>query len=154
MANLVDVEILGLEDVMKRLGNAASPKVLRAGMTKAVGIVKDAVMIYPPPSGRPMRFKSERQRRYVMMLVSQGKVPYQRTLRLQSSWKTSVEGSGEDIEGVVSNDTPYGPYVQGKKSQAKYHVGTWPPAIDVATEHKDEIIQCFLDVVQDGLGGK
>ena len=154
MSNAV-IEVIGLEDVLQRLGALASPAVLSKGMHQAVAIVQKAVAVYPPASRRAHGpWKSEKQRRYVMMLVSTGQVPYKRTTQLGKSWTTSVEGSGVDIIGRVGNNTSYGPYVMGSEgTQASYHVGTWPRAVEVATKHKDEVIACFVTVAQEALNG-
>lgn len=154
MADAV-IEVIGLEDVLKRLGDAASPAVLAKGMHRAVAIVQKAVAVYPPASGRSMGpFKSERQRRYVMVLVSTGQIPYRRTGTLGRRWTTSVEGSGVDIVGRIGNNTTYGPYVMGNEgTQASYHVGTWPRAVEVAERNKGEVVNCFAVVAQEALRG-
>lgn len=84
---------------------------------------------YPPQAHYPVTFKSERQRRYVMMQSSQGKVPYKRTGRLGSSWSAKVEG----FRATIRNSMPAARFVMGDsegRGQA-HHMRHWPLARDI-----------------------
>lgn len=149
------VEVIGLDDVLRRLGNAASPAVLTQGMRKATLLVQRALAVYPPAQPKPMVWASEKQRRFVLAAIREGRiqVPYRRTGTLGRRWTSTVASEGGDVVGRVGNNTTYGPFVMGKASQAAYHMGVWPVAVEVAAEAHDEIVQCFVDVAQDALGG-
>jgi hypothetical protein len=89
----------------------------------------------PPPPGRGSgRFVSDRQRRYVMMLVSQGQVPYVRgrgkTQRLNRSYLILPELLANY---VLVSTAAYAPYVIGDK-QADIHKGRWITAVEAGNK--------------------
>lgn len=91
----------------------------------------------PPPRGS-MRFKSEKQRRFVMASIRKGtiKVPYQRgkgggvqgSNGLNRSFRVDLEGDN----AVLYSTASYAPYVIGDQ-QADIHKGRWKTATDAAT---------------------
>lgn len=153
---MVETEVLGLDEVMEKLGRVASPATLTRGMRKAVNLVQAHVATYPPASRKPMVWASERQRRYVMAMIRRGRiqVPYRRTGTLGRRWTTEVVTEGADVVGKVGNNTVYGPYVMGREQQAAYHSGTWPIAVEVAAVQRPAIVQCFMDAATDALSGR
>ena len=150
------VEVVGLDEVLRKLGNAASPANLMRGMRKATLLVQGGVAVYPPAQPKPMQWKSERQRRFVLAALHDGtiQIPYRRTGTLGRRWTSEVSAEGNDVVGRVGNNTVYGPYVMGKDGQAGYHAGVWPPAVDVAEGLRGQIVQCFVDVAREGLAGQ
>jgi hypothetical protein len=65
-------------------------------------------------------FVSDKQRRYVMMMIRSGKidpgVPH-RTGEMQRGWTYSARGS----QFVIKNETQYAPYVMGDNDQSRMH---------------------------------
>lgn len=149
------VEVIGLDEVLRKLGNAASPAVLMRGMHKALNLVRRQIVTYPPASHKPMVWASEAQRRFVMAAIRSGEieVPYRRTGDLSRAWTSEVSETGTDVVGRLGNNTVYGPYVMGKETQAAYHAGTWPVAAEVAEESMDGIVQCFVMAAEEALRG-
>jgi hypothetical protein len=125
------VHVEGIEELIARLDRAASSAVLRAAMQASCDLVQRQLAVYPP--ARP---------------GSQ----YRRTGTLGRRWTTAVTGSGYDVEGVVGNNTAYGPYVMDWHKQAWMHVGVWPIAQDVAGQAEGEIVGIFEDAIQTALG--
>ena len=92
----------------------------------------------PPPAQGSMRFKSEKQRRFVMAMIKQGrlKVPYVRgsgsglkgSEALNRSFRVDLEGDNAVLYSAAS----YAPYVIGDQ-QAEIHQGRWKTAINAAT---------------------
>ena len=87
----------------------------------------------PPPPGRGSgRFVSDKQRRYVMMLVSKELVPYVRgrgnSQRLNRSYLILPELIANY---VLVSTASYAPYVIGDK-QADIHKGRWITAVEAA----------------------
>src|SRR5512146_3153004 len=90
---------------------------------------------YPPPSGKPMTFTSDRQRRYVMMAMRTGliTVPYRRTMNLARSWAVDWGEAGNLGRFEITNSATspqgvrYADLVMGDL-QANYFVGTWATA--------------------------
>jgi hypothetical protein len=90
-----------------------------------------------PPSQGSMRYKSERQRRFVMAMIKQGKikVPYVRgtgsgltgSQTLNRSFRVDLEGDNAVLYSAAS----YAPYVIGDQ-QAEIHQGRWRTAIEAA----------------------
>jgi hypothetical protein len=90
-----------------------------------------------PPSQGSMRYKSERQRRFVMAMIKQGKikVPYVRgqggglkgSETLNRSFRVDLEGDSAVLYSAAS----YAPYVIGDQ-QAEIHQGRWKTALDAA----------------------
>ena len=148
------VQVEGVEELIERLDRTLSSAVLRAAMQEACNLVQRMVAVYPAASHKPMTWESEKQRRFVMAGIREGtiEVPYRRTGKLGQRWTTSVRGAGLDIEGVVGNNTTYGPYVMDRDSQAGYHAGTWPVAQDGGGECDGGCGGDFPGCGADGLG--
>lgn len=101
-----------------------------------------------PPTPGSMRFVSEKQRRFVMAMIKQGRiqVPYVRastksfgSANLQASYR--INKAGADVQLV--SDAPYANYVIGDQ-QAEIHKGRWK----TATEAVEEVISTgTLDAV-------
>jgi len=75
-------------------------------------------------------WKSDKQRRYVMAMINEGKidpgVPH-RTGELQRGWKYAAAGSLY----TITNDTPYGHWVMGPGTQTQMHaMGGWRTTVD------------------------
>jgi hypothetical protein len=73
----VDVNLKGVSQKLRALGEVHIPQELDA-LTKEVAYgIRDEAKTYeasPAPTGRPVRWKSERQRRYVMGAISRGEI--------------------------------------------------------------------------------
>lgn len=91
----------------------------------------------PPPAPGSMKYKSEKQRRFVMAMIREGqiKVPYVRgtggglkgSEALNRSFRVDLEGDNAVLYSAAS----YAPYVIGDQ-QADIHQGRWKKAIDAA----------------------
>lgn len=91
----------------------------------------------PPPAPGSMKYKSEKQRRFVMAMIREGqiKVPYVRgtggglkgSEALNRSFRVDLEGDNAVLYSAAS----YAPYVIGDQ-QADIHQGRWKTAIDAA----------------------
>lgn len=96
----------------------------------------------PPGAPRyPLRWKSERQRRYVMAkLRRENNLPYQRTGRLTRGWKLTLERDRVRLE----NATPYAIFVQGDWAQP-FHLDTgWPQAAPLISAMADELTDALI----------
>lgn len=86
----------------------------------------------PPPGPGTQKFVSDAQRRYVMMLVSQGKVPYVRGRGKSQRLNRSYLILPELIANYVLVSTAaYAPYVVGDR-QTEMHKGRWITAVEAA----------------------
>ena len=107
---------------------------MRRTLDRILEEMHDSIPPYPTPSRKKMKFTSEKQRRYVMWLISQGKVPYKRRLSAglggsftrghpQGIWYQKKLGVA-NYEAAVGTKKEYAEYVIGER-QAEYHRGTW-----------------------------
>lgn len=91
----------------------------------------------PPPAKGAQVYKSEKQRRFVMAMISQGKikVPYVRGrgsgLKGSETLNRSYRVDKEGLDAVLYSAASYAPYVVGDQ-QAPIHRGRWPTAMQVA----------------------
>jgi hypothetical protein len=96
--------------------------------------------VYSPP------FVSDRQRRFVMAMISEGKIdpgtPH-RTGELQRGWELHPQG---DVAYIITNSVPYAGYVVGDESQsAMAKRGGWRT---VSQNVKDNAAGAFRAAVQ------
>jgi hypothetical protein len=128
---------------------------LNPPMQRSLARMQHDLQVYPAASRKPQPFKSDKQRRFVMALIREGKVPYRRTGNLGRKWTTHVSTSSNGIEGTVGNNTDYGPYVQSASGQAAYHQGTWNNT-DLAVFNRNHagIERDFLTAIERALEGR
>lgn len=69
----------------------------------------------PPPAKHPIAWTSERQRKYVMMLLrSTNNLPYHRTGRMNRSWRIEVLSAPGGVAIRLTNVAPYTMFVVGR----------------------------------------
>ena len=155
MANY-GIEIRGLKELrakLKRMDDGLRDEMVKTARD-AGKLVELEAKRYPAPSRRKMHFVSEKQRRYVMWLVRQGKVPYRRTHQLETSFNTTTSVTGNDIVATVGSGTPYAAWVKGHKRasgagpQARYHKGTWKTLLVDLRAKSGEIRELFKAMVR------
>jgi hypothetical protein len=104
-----------------------------------------------PPARGSMKWKSEKQRRFVMANWKQGKlkIPYVRgtgnglngSQTLNRSYRVDLQGDS----AVLMSSASYAPYVVGDQ-QAEIHKGRWKTARMAATEvHQSGDLQYIAD---------
>ena len=91
----------------------------------------------PPPAKGAQKYKSEKQRRFVMAMISQGKIqiPYVRgrgntlagSQNLSQSYRVDLDGDS----AVLYSSASYAPYVIGDQ-QAEIHKDRWMTAAQAA----------------------
>ena len=73
--------------------------------------------------------------------------------RLGGSW--TVEERGGGLQQVVGSDTSYGPLVQDRSKQTRYHRDTgWKTTEDVSEREAKEVSRIVKEVVDAALEGK
>ncbi len=126
------------EDVRRIQGKLEQVLPAVKGAVKAVALeVKGMIATAPPQPTHKMRFKTGRQRTYVLAAIREGliDVPYRRAMSpgseaLSKSWTISEINDG--LGAVVGNDTSYGPLVQDREKQSLFHQETgWITVQDV-----------------------
>lgn len=109
----------------------------------------------PPPKRGSMKWKSEKQRRFVMMMWKRGqlRIPYLRgtgnglngSETLNRSYRVDLDGD----TAVLMSAAPYAPYVVGDQ-QAEIHKNRWKTAKDAAAlVHQSGDLQYIADKLFD-----
>jgi hypothetical protein len=101
----------------------------------------------------PLRWKSARQRRYVMAkLRREGNLPYQRTHKLARGWRVDTKATGNEGYMRVYNDVPSAVFVQGDFAQPMHLDTGWPQAAEVFVKYEelmvDDLIQTWYALVE------
>ena len=142
-------------EIINRISTAA---ILEACRTVTLGY---AVLVQarlnedkpPPPKRGSMQWKSEKQRRFVMMMWKRGqlRIPYLRgtgnglngSETLNRSYRVDLDGDS----AVLMSSASYAPYVVGDQ-QAEIHKNRWKTARDAAAEvHQSGDLQTIADQV-------
>ena len=112
-----------------------------------------------PPAPGSMTFKTDRQRKFVMASIREGriKVPYVRgrnnNMRGAQSLSQSYRVRLDDDEAVLTSNATYAPYVVGDQ-QAQIHQGRWTTAAQAADRIKqDGTIQYIVNKVMEKFNG-
>jgi len=143
----VEIEVAGLAEALDMFlqGEAKVGLALRRATTASLQLLRKRLAKYPGKSAGSMQFVSDKQRRFFFAALREGRiqVPYRRTGTLGRKWTSRVTFTDQDVMGILGNNAPYAPYVQGFGAQAGIHAGNWQTEQDVATESRDEIMGIF-----------
>lgn len=160
---MISVTVTIPTDVINAINEqiAETPALMARAYTRAASRLKsrmlDELRTMPGPPHYPLRWKSERQRRYVMWLLkSQNNLPYQRTGELSRAWEVNIASSEDGGSITVENDTPYAQFVQGDSAQP-FHLDTgWPQAAPIISKYAEEAEEVLIQTwytVTDIFGG-
>lgn len=155
---------MALDQAMKaalfaRFGRVSAVATYRKALQRPVELLTQDLANYPPPSGKPATFVSDRQRRYVMMAIRSGliTVPYRRTMNLARSWAVDWGESSNLGRFEISNSATsptglrYAELVMGNL-QTEYHRGTWPLVSQVFGLHQQRLEDAAFFAAEDALG--
>ncbi len=145
----MSMEITGLDRVLKKLGKLSTFDVFEPPMQRSVLKIHHAIAEAPPPP-RPGEWASkttQAQKRAFFAKVRSGKYRG-RTGTLGRRWTTAVVKTADGLEGRIGNNTEYGPWVQSKRFQARFHKVRWKTDDDVLRELRDDIIDDFRDTAR------
>ena len=156
----VGIHIEGLPKLRKIMQKIGSLQPVKVGLRSGAIHVKGKIAKYPPVSRRPQPFVSDLQRRgfFAKLKSGQIQVPYRRGIspnseRLGGSW--TVEERGGGLQQVVGSDTSYGPLVQDRSKQTRYHRDTgWKTTEDVSKRESKEVSRIVKEIVDAALEGK
>lgn len=151
---VADIVIEGLDKLEAKLGRLASLSVLAPPMVRSLARLHSFMATDAPKRPQKQPFKSEKQRRWFFWALDEGMitVPYHRTGLLGRAWQMRVENTGAQMIGVLSNPTPYGPFVQAPPPrQAAYHVGNWRTTDDAVEKIGPFVIREFDRAIREAL---
>jgi len=148
------VEVQGMDEWIRRLQKAGDLSQLRGTMQAATLMLQDEIAAYPPESEANVPY----QRRWYergfgpRWLLKDGTVRGTRTSQtLGRKWTTRVSADG--LQGVVGNNVTYGPYVQSKAKQTRYHKARgWKTDVEAIEKQRPGIVQLFKDAIERLLG--
>jgi len=153
---VVTITATGIDTALRAIGAVQGGDMAQAiGVAVAEFAVIPAARPYPGPSGRKMKFVSDKQRRYIMRKIrlEELELPYTRRYRLLQGWRFRGVRDG----AIVENPVPYAGLVVGEQ-QAAYHAGTWRTVVEIAQEvesgaavHVAEAAAALF-IVKQGLG--
>ncbi len=128
-------------------------KRMMSSLLKALYAIQGEAPSYPAPSRKPFKFKSEKQRRYVMALIGEGKVPYKRraagglggSLRVGAGSSITERKSlgGGHYMAALGSRLDYAKWVIGTDQQAQYHRGTWWTVKEWADRARPKVVKVF-----------
>lgn len=153
----VDADILEAIDVAAR----DAPKLMQTAYDRQTrrlrSQLKEELAAYPPQPKYPLRWKSDRQRRYVMALLRRtNNLPYKRTNRLGKGWKVTVVSDNANGVLMVENEVSYARFVQGDDAMP-YHLDTqWPQLAPIISEFREQaeerLIQTWFSIIDPRAG--
>lgn len=105
----------------------------------------------PPPASNfyPLRWKSEKQRRFVMAkLRREGNLPYQRTHRLIKSWRVVFKPNTGDVVGEITleNIDPKARWVVGDDAQPMFLKIGWIQGADAVSKVRPVVEDRLIDL--------
>jgi hypothetical protein len=154
---MFDVSVVLDLDVLAAVQETA--RQARPRMRRGLGVIargKTAQLIIrelstePGKPRYPIRWKSQRQRRFVMAMlrrIGQADTGYIRTHRLSQGWTIVLDDitASTGVFRIVNNNRAV-PYVQGDFAQP-YHLDTgWPQAAPVIRKYEDQLQSEVIDV--------
>lgn len=112
--------------------------------------VLDELRETPGKPHYPLRWKSAKQRRFVMAkLRREGNLPYRRTGGLEAGWTTHIRDRKDGAIFDITNNKPYARYVQGDDAQP-FHLDTgWPQAADIVSKWREKATDLLIDTWAD-----
>jgi hypothetical protein len=135
-----------LNDKMRKFPPAA----IQAGMEAVTAFLEgEKPKLYPPQKGGPFQWSSDKQRRYVMMLLrARGGPPYKRTGKLGESVHFEygkVSGQVPYIGAVMDGDVaPYARFVIRSQDQIIGHRKRgWKPINQFISDRHSKIVSVF-----------
>lgn len=146
MANsFIGIDIQGITTLNERLKKL--PKEARdLGTESANEYIVNAMKVQPPKPSKPFIWSSDKQRRYVMMIINKG--GYRgRTQELKNAWKTEGKGYNQ----IVVNETPYAQFVQDTNQIVGHKANGWQTVNQVLKTRSKEILNKFDSGVKKAL---
>jgi hypothetical protein len=135
--NAIEVEVRGMDRLIRRydkLGKDLKPE-LESTMGEAGIMLLSQIPDYPP------------------QVIGSG---YVRTGTLGRLWTSDTEVLGNDVVGIIGNNTGYGPWVVSDEvskvnsagPQAWFHKGKWWIIQDVVRDNAQQVFDLFREMVR------
>ena len=153
----VTVEIEGLDELIKKLGDLSKLRKVHAGIRTAAIHVKSKIAKYPPRKHIPISavggFASDNSRRWFFWALSKGKieVPYRRgqspgSEDLAAKWTSQYDRNR--WEAKIGNNASYARLVMGDKQTAMMKKIGWKTVDKVAKEETKRVQEYVYEAVK------
>ena len=128
MSITVNVNLSGTKNILNRINDLKSDKLLEAGLKRGALYLKTQSAIYPP---KPP------QSTYNRKGAAGG---------LASGWQ--IDGEVKDLTVILRNNIPYAQWVQGEK-QVWFHKRTgWRNVPTILEDNKERVAELVLDTLR------
>lgn len=127
---MAELEVRGLDELLKKLGTLGTFRVLEDPMQRSVYRLQRDMADYPPAVPNSW---------------------YRRTGTLGRSWTTKVDRTPGWIEGKIGTKLEYAPYVQSQERQARVHRRRWQTDVRVLDSNRSAIEADFERAIQQEL---
>lgn len=148
----VTIDLDGVPDMLYKLGVAGENQ--RSSLAAGGQYIKSQLAVYPPARhGRQPMTPRQRRGFFAKLKAGEIEVPYRRGIspgsrKLGQSW--SVEAS--EHEAIVGTRVGYGPLVQARADQARYHQVTgWRTEADVVERYGGRAAEIVQETALAGL---
>lgn len=123
------IDVSGLVELQATLGRLTGEQmghILEPMVRGGLAIFQEYIAKYPGGPRYPLRWKSDRQRKFVMAkLKREGNLPYRRRASggLGGGWTSKTTRRFDGVQGVLGNNAPHAIFVQGERQQP-FHTDT------------------------------
>jgi hypothetical protein len=139
-------------DVLEAIADAAktAPRRMNKAYKRRVKTIRqnvlDELRETPGKPRYPLRWKSDKQRKFVMAKLRREKnLPYQRTGMLEAGWTTEILDQKDGAIFQVQNRLPFARFVQGDDAQP-FHLDTgWPQAADIVSKWREKATDLLIE---------
>jgi len=136
------ITITGLEQLYKKLDNAAATATLDPPMQRSTLRLQAYMQVYPPAPAHS---------RYIRGYGFPGRPTSE---KYGQRWTTKVNRSGNGLVGRVGNNASYGPWVGSAMFQTRYHAAIgWHTDEGAVKANQDVILADFQAAVDRALAG-
>ena len=149
MANEIQIEVEGLEQLYKKLGLNILP-ILEPPIDRSGHRVEGKMKVYPepPPPGLWAATTSPKQKAAFFAKLRSGEYTG-RTGQYGAGWMTTTQLGDAVVTSEIGNPTPYAGWVSSQEMQARFHRGRWPADVTVLEEESPRLLE---DTAQAGSG--
>ncbi len=167
----LSITIEGVDKLLARLGKIEGVNVLRPPMDTVLTELETYMEYYPPPpdaiqgpswvpiysfktkSGKTVRMRASKASGKNIKWGNAASLNYRRTGKLGQRWANGkrVRATSTGLEGALTNNIKYAPYVQSAALQARIHQGRWRTDVMAVEKYRGWITDTFEAAIAEAL---
>lgn len=151
---MIGISVMGRDDVIRRIQPVVNGRAHRAGLERGIRELVEVLKRYPPYRYVPQRIDySERQRRFVMAAIREGRITpgrANRSGRLRRGWQSLISGDS----ALIYNEEPGGDYVMGDRQTGSHARRGWRTVDDLTARNAEKFMRRYRSAVDDALNGR